>query len=110
MSNKLSINHNNDCNLFNYIGIDVLKGKFIALKIYPCKDIHPDYDLVLYSVVSWNNGESVAKKKKIKRNILYLIDNGVETVNIITCLSSSNNLNLEDILLEGTFHLDYDKN
>ena len=42
------------------------------IKITPALNIHPEYNEILYGIISWNNGNFVANRKKTKNKNDYI--------------------------------------
>ena len=100
----LNTEQTNDFDLFNYINIEINKNNpdINEIKITPSLDKHPEYNEIIFAVVAWNNGKSVAnrKKPKNKNSFVFLINKNINIVSLFIMINANNNPELLDIELK----------
>ena len=105
--NYLIHKHNYDNDMLNYINLELTKSADIyQITIFIRNDIHPEYDNLVYAIISNEYNRSKGKRKNIKKinkNFFYIKDIGQTTIDIIILLEPNEKYNhLLDIELKKT--------
>ena len=104
-TNDSKYNNNND--MLNYIDLELVKVEDIYQIIISVRyDIHPEYDNLVYVIISNEYNRCKGKRKNIKtinKNIFYVKDIGQITMDITILLEPNEKYNhLLDIKLKKT--------